>query len=328
MHLLLLTLLIYLPNIMVSTVLAFVIYYLIEPIVEYLEDRGLTRTLAAAIPFLTFALLLAGLSFWILPLLSDQIEALKTQMPQYSSRIKEAAIQWENKTHPWLKEMGQSSAIDTIQSYLLAKVSAFFSQIPILLTSSLTIFLLTPFFSFFLLQDGSRLYRSFLKVVPNHLFELMINVNHSINVQLGQFIRARLLETAFMTIFIFIGLSFINFPYSLIFAVSTGLLNLVPYIGPIIAAVPQILLCMISPELRGDVVSIIIINMASQIFDMAVLVPMLVAKIVDLHPVVVVLAVILGGQMMGVLGMIISIPLASALKVFTTAFYRYMTHSH
>lgn len=328
LHLLILSLLIYFPNIMVSTVLAFIIYYLMEPIVEVLEEKGLTRTMAAAIPFLTFALLLGLLFSWILPVFSEQIETLKTQMPQYSSRIREVTTQWESKAHPWLQELGQSSAINTIQTYLLGKVSAFFSQIPDLLTSSLTIFLLTPFFGFFLLHDGSTLYRSFLKIVPNHLFELMINVNHSINFQMGQFIRARLVETALMTLFIYIGLSWINFPYSLIFAVFTGLLNLIPYIGPIIAAIPQILLCMISPELRGDVLSIVLINLSSQVFDMAVLVPLLVAKIVDLHPVVVVLAVIIGGQVMGVLGMIISIPLASALKVFMTAFYKYMTHSH
>ncbi len=327
-HGLLLAILIYLPNIMVSTVLAFVIYYLMEPLVESLEDRGFSRSLAAAIPFLTFALVVTLISLWFVPLLAEQVETLKLQMPQYVGKLKASAIQWEHQAHPWLEELGQTSTTDSVQTYLLAKVSTFFSQIPTLLASSVTILLLTPFFSFFLLLDGTKLYRNFLKIVPNHLFELMINVNHSINVQMGQFIRARLIETSLMTMFVFIGLTIIDFPYSLIFSVGTGLLNLVPYIGPVIASLPQIALCLISPELKPDLVPILLINLGSQVFDTVVLVPLLVAKIVDLHPVIVVLAVILGGQIMGILGMIISIPLASALKVFLTAFYRYMTHSH
>ena len=265
---------------------------------------------------------------WFFPLLVEQIETLKSQMPQYIIRIKEFGLSWEGKAHPWLKELGQNSSVETIQTYIIGKISNFFSQIPILISSSLTILLLTPFFAFFLLHDGSNIYRKFLKIVPNHLFELMINVNHSINIQMGQFIRARLIETAVISLFIFIGLSLINFPYSLIFAIGTGLLNLIPYIGPIVATIPQVIICLITPELRDLVFPIILINLSSQIFDTVVLVPLLVAKIVDLHPVIIVLAVILGGQLMGVLGMIISIPLASATKVFVTAFYRYMTHSH
>lgn len=328
LHLCVLAVLVYQPNIMVSTILSFVIYYLMEPIVEYLELKGLSRILASSIPFLCFALFLFLISLWLFPQLANQIETLKLQMPQYSARIKEMGLEWERNAYPWLKEFGQSSLVESTQSYLFSKVSAFFSQIPVLLSSSITILLLTPLFGFFLLYEGTSLYRQFLRIVPNHLFELVINVNHSINVQMGQFIRARLLETALITLFIFIFLSIIGFPYSLIFAISTGLLNLIPYVGPVIAAIPQITLCLISPDLRDSIIPIIAINLFTQIFDAVILVPILVAKIVNLHPVIVVLAVILGGQLFGVLGMIISIPLTSAAKVFVTAFYRYLTHSH
>lgn len=328
LHIIILGILIYLPDLMIATVLAFVIYYLMEPMVIKLEEKGLSRTQAASIPFLLFALLITILSTWLFPVLSDQIEALKAQMPEYITKMKELALQWESKAHPWLKQIGQSSIVESTQQHLLEMASNFFGRIPTMLTSSLTVSLLTPFFAFFLLYEGAELYRKFLKIVPNHIFELMITVNHSINVQMGQFIRARLVETALISLFIFVGLSFIKFPYSLIFSIMTGLLNLIPYVGPVVAALPQIILCFISPELRQDVIPILLINLGSQIFDAVILVPLLVAKIVDLHPVIVVLAVILGGQLLGVLGMIISIPLASAIKVFVTAFYKYMTHSN
>jgi len=328
LHLIALSVLIYLPDIMIATVLSFVIYYLMEPMVIKLEERGLSRTQASSIPFLLFGLAVFIITLWIVPLLSDQIEALKAQMPAYLTKLKELATQWESKAHPLLKELGQSSVVESTQQYLLTMASNFFSKIPTLLTSSITVLLLTPFFAFFLLYEGAELYRRFLKIVPNHLFELMVTVNHSINVQMGQFIRARLLETALISLFVYVGLNLVNFPYSLIFSITTGLLNLIPYVGPVIAALPQIILCLISPELRHDIIPIILINLGSQIFDAVILVPLLVAKIVDLHPVIVVLAVILGGQTLGVLGMIIFIPLASAIKVFVTAFYKYMTHSN
>lgn len=327
-HLLILGVLIYLPDFMVSTVLAFVIYYLMEPMVIKLEEKGLPRTLASSIPFLLFGFLIFLFILWVVPLLNEQVETLKIQMPEYVSRMKELAAQWESRTHPLLQEMGQNSIVDSTQHYLLNAISNFFAKIPVLLTSSITVLLLTPFFAFFLLYEGDVLYRKFLKIVPNHLFELIITVNHSINVQMGQFIRARLIETALISAFMYIGLSLIDFPYSLIFSLITGILSLIPYVGPVIAALPQLALCLISPELRLDFIPIILINVGSQIFDGVLLVPLLVAKIVDLHPVVVVLAVILGGQMMGIFGMIISIPLASAIKVLITAFYKYANHSN
>lgn len=327
LHVIAFAILVYQPNIMVATILSFVTYYLMEPFVEYLEFKGLPRTLAAFIPFLFFGLIVFIITLWLFPLLVDQIETLKSQMPQYSARLKELGIQWERNTNSWLKDLGQNSMVDTIQTYLLTKISNFFSEIPTLLSSSLTISLLTPFFSFFLLYEGSSLYRKLMRIVPNHLFELMISINHSINLQMGQFIRARLIETALMSLFIFIFLNFIHFPYSLLFSLSAGLLNLIPYLGPVIAVIPQIVLCFISPELRDDLLPVILINLGSQIFDAAILVPLLVAKIVDLHPIFVVLAVILGGQLFGVLGMIISIPVASVIKVFIIAFYKYMTHT-
>jgi putative permease len=327
LHLVFIAILIYLPNIGVSTVLAFVIYYLMEPLVYFLESKGVSRTLAAAIPFLTFALIFLLMGMVFVPLLAKQIDTLKLQLPVYSTQLRELARQVEVQAYPWLKEFGQSSAVETLQTSAFNKISGFFAEIPSLLSSSLTVLLLTPFFAFFLLHDGSGLYRNFLKIVPNHLFELLINVNHAINIQMGQFIRARLIETALITLFIFLGLTALQFPYSLIFSIAAGILSLVPYIGPIVATIPQIMLCVISPELRSLIAPIILLNLSVQIFDAVVLVPLLVARIVNLHPVIVVLAVIVGGNLLGVLGMIISIPLASAIKVFITAYYRYMTHS-
>lgn len=328
LHISLVAILYYMPNILISTILAFVIYYLVEPLVESMEDRGFPRTWAAAIPFITFGLLIFVLALATIPVLSEQIEALKNQLPQYSTNLRSLLGRWEHQTNPWISQLGGQIEWDSIQNYFLSKASGFFQQLPTILSNSLTVLLLTPFFAFFLLLDGAKVYRQFLRIVPNHIFELMINVNHSINVQMGQFIRARLIETSLIILFIYIGLSSIGFPYSLLIAIGTGFLNLIPYIGPVIAVIPQLALCLISPEAAPHLLAVLLLNLGAQIFDTVVLVPALVARIVNLHPVVVVLAVLLGGQFFGIIGMVISIPLASAIKVFLTAYYRYMTHEY
>src|SRR5690606_14323802 len=103
-------------------------------------------------------------------------------------------------------------------------------------------------------------------------------------------------------------------------ALFAALTNLIPYIGPIIGAVPPVLIALISDDamvttsLNLNLFIVISIYLLAQILDVIFIIPLVVAKIVNLHPVTVIVVIIVGAQLMGVLGMIISIPLASAAK--------------
>ena len=103
-----------------------------------------------------------------------------------------------------------------------------------------------------------------------------------------------------------------------------GLTNLIPYIGPLIGAVPAILIALVNGYSGLSILAVVLVYVVAQVIDAGFLIPLMVAKIVDLHPVTVIVVIIAGAQLMGVLGMIISIPVASTLKVTVSTVYRHL----
>jgi putative permease len=176
-----------------------------------------------------------------------------------------------------------------------------------------------------MLLDGKDYVRRLLSLVPNNLFELALNLSHQISEQMGGFVRARILESFLVGFMIWLGLLILGFPYALILALFAALMNVIPYLGPFIGAVPALVICLANSHPDSTLLWIIAIYAIAQILDIVFIIPFVVAKIVDLHPVTVVLAVIVGSQVMGILGMIISIPLFSAFKVSASAIYKHLT---
>ena len=107
-------------------------------------------------------------------------------------------------------------------------------------------------------------------------------------------------------------------------AVFAGATNLIPYVGPLIGAVPGLLVAVINQNSSGTLALVGAIYVIAQAVDMLFIIPLVVAKIVDLHPVTVVIVIIVGSQIMGVLGMIISVPVASIIKLTFTEFYNHV----
>ena len=162
--------------------------------------------------------------------------------------------------------------------------------------------------------------------MPNNVFELALNLNYQINRQMGDFIRARLLEAAIVGFVIWVGLAIIGFPYASILAVFAALTNLIPYVGPFIGAIPALIIGIVNNDPTFTLFLVALTYLIAQLIDIIFIIPMVVAKIVNLHPVFVVVVIIIGSQLMGILGMVISIPVASALKLTVTAVYDHLIY--
>jgi len=316
-------------NLLLSFVLAFVINYMLAPIVNGLERYGLSRTQSTLVPFLISAAAI-GTSFYLLvPLFTDQLTTLEAQIPKYRSELIALIGQIETRLRLTLNVQDLKFS-EIANDWLIGKTAELSSWIPSVVSDSLTVMLLAPFLGYFMLQDGRRISRALLEMVPNNLFELALNLHHQINSQMGSFIRARILEAAIVGLVCWVGFVLIGFPYATLLAVFAGLTNLIPYIGPVIGAVPGILIALISEEgaiyasTNVNLFVIASIYFIAQLIDNVFLIPLLVARIVNLHPVTVILALIIGAQAMGILGMVISIPVASVLKVTLGAVYNHL----
>lgn len=312
-------------NMLVSFLLAFVGYYMLAPFVNYIEQKNISRLWATLIPFLfvftAFGILISFLSIDLI----GQISTLQKNYPQYL----ESATQLLNKLNDFYKGLSISvfptDLIEKIKLSMSNLGQTFLTQLPDYLSQSVTILFMAPFLSFFMLLEGHNFIRRILSLVPNNFFELALNLNHQISFQIGGFIRARFLESFLIGLITWIGLAIIDFPYALILAIFSAILNVIPYLGPILGALPAFVISLANGGNSAEIMQLLIIYGLAQVIDTIVLVPFLVAKIVNLHPVVVVIAVFLGAQFFGILGMIICIPVVSTMKVTLTALYRHFT---
>jgi putative permease len=311
-------------NMLVSFVLAFVITYLLNPLVNHLERGGLSRSTAIVIPFAIVGVFL-GLGVYLLsPMVVAQFKSLGDELPKYTIGVSELFEKTEIQARTVLGPLFQHSAGEKIVAYFQEMAQSMIQGLPGMASKLLTTMILAPFFAFFMLRDGRLVMRQLLSLVPNSLFELALNLVYQINQQMGGFIRARLLESAIVGFVVWVGLALISFPYSVFLAVFAGITNLIPYVGPVIGAIPAFFICFVNKDTSMTVLLMSSVYFVAQLIDTVVIIPLVIAKIVNLHPVTVVIAIIIGSQLMGILGMIISIPVASAIKVTSTAVYNHI----
>lgn len=318
--------LIYIENLLISFVLAFVIYYLYSPIVSMCERKGLKRGLSILAIYIINFVFLVGLFYTLIPMLIDQLALLEKELPEIQSGLLNLVSKIEDKLQN-IAHFEKPLFRENLRSWMISQTSEFTSLIPKWVSDSLTTLFLTPFLAFFMLRDGSTIKRQFLDFIPNRFFETSLKLFHDMNEQVGSFIRARIAEALIVGFVTWVGLEIIGFPYAPLLAVFAALTNLIPYIGPIFGAIPAFIILFVNSDILFDSMSMNIlavsaVYLTAHILDAVVIIPVVVAKIVNLHPVTVILVIILGAQLLGVLGMIISIPVASLVKLFASTFYQ------
>jgi putative permease len=325
------SLVLFINGLLAATVLAFVIAYLFAPIVDFLERKGVSRAWSTFIPFAVGGILVGISLTLVLPLVIEQVQTLIERLPQYQSDLSARINSFEKKYSVYF-HMGQLNLSEKLSAWLVEKTGAFSVALPSILSQSATVLLLAPFFAFFMLLDGNLLARSLLAYVPNQLFEMTLNLRHQINDQLGGFIRARFLEAAIVGAVVWLGLQMLSFPFATVLAIFAAAMNLIPYVGPIIGAIPAVLIALVSTEASASNAQGITLFLVScvyliaQLIDIVFIIPLVVAKIIDMHPVTVVVMIIAGAEIGGILGMLISVPVASAAKLTFNAVYSHVTN--
>jgi putative permease len=317
--------LVVIQNLLLSFVIAVMISYLVSPLISYLEGAGISR-IVAIIAVYCFFTILAGLIIWALsPLVMTQLSTLKERLPEYvdgTVKIFDHIAQILNASSGGILQVDLS---DHLHDLLTSQSSLVVEGLPRVLSSSASVLFLSPLLGFFILKDGHVFSRELLKLVPNNIFELVLSLQYQIGEQIAHYIRARIIESLIVGLVSLIGFVGIGFPFAFLLAVFAAVANLIPYVGPLFGAAPGIIIALINHSSPVTMALVLLVYVIGQVIDNFFIVPFVVARIVNLHPITVVLAVLLGAQAMGILGMLISIPVASAAKVTFQSIYTHLT---
>ena len=207
-----------------------------------------------------------------------------------------------------VKEQG-----DTMIDTLLGSTTVFLGGV----VSGLTFVVIVPFVAFFFLKEGSQITRTIVEWVPNAYFELCLNLLHQINGQIGGYIRGQILATSVVATLAISALSIIDLKYALPVGLLAGFANMIPFLGPLIGIISASIVALATGgELAMALVGkVVVIFLVIQLVDNVLIQPTVVAKSVEMHPLMVLFVVMVGSQLMGIVGMLIAVPLTGILKV-------------
>ena len=322
---LLLSAFIIIRGLFVTALLAFVISFALLPLVNLLRRGGCPRSVAVPLVFFGVFGGIIRLLFQALPFFSQQMENLQTEFPAYIRKTSGMIKGWQERFETNFFPLEDLDISTSLEGLLSSFSSAFFQDLPSTITQSFTILLLAPFFAYFMIKNELGFTRRLYPLVPNNVFEMFVSLHYKISKQIGVFIRGRLLEAAFVGAIVGIGFTLLDFPFALLLGVLSSLTNLVPYIGPLVGSIPVFLVAFVNDYEMNQMLLVMGVYFGAQLIDSMVLIPLLLARIVNLHPLTVIVIILAGAQFMGVLGMLISIPLVNALKVSAMAVYQHIT---
>jgi predicted PurR-regulated permease PerM len=308
---------------LVPLVAAMFLVYLFEPGIEVLQRRGLERGRAYLLLFAITVIGIVGFfkvaESWLQwDDVSGSTETLSVRLNTQLDKLEE----WTNTQVPMLSSIDVSGKIaeratEAAQQVLL--------QLPSIATSLVANLILVPFIGYFMVRDGRSLRRRIVAMVPNRYFEMTLLMFHKIDNQIGGYFRGRLIECLLVTVtqILLMGIAsyYADQPQILLISVVGGVTNLIPYAGPVLGAAFGVFYYFaIGLELQSIWVLLAVIAIA-HLIDNVVIAPAVLSHNVDLHPMTVALVLIIGGEVLGVLGLLIAIPVASSIKVVTQAFY-------
>ncbi len=309
-------------DILAMLAIAILISFIFNPIVDFLEKRGFNRMLSVLIVFLLAGLLITwGISFFV-PKVISQLNNLTDKLTEENLQL---LIRHFEKSiisaFPFLQNIDIVQKFTTVfQNMILDGVNNI-SNIVFSIVSIIAILVIVPFMAFFLLKDNQRLLRGIINIMPNKYFEVSYSVLNSIGIQLGRFVRGWLLDALFVGLLSGIGLWILGIDNAVSIGFVAGIGHLIPYFGPIIGGIPAIIISLIQFGNFSMLPSIVLMFTFVYTLDNGFIQPNVFSKSTDMHPLMIIILIIVGSQLLGILGMILAVPIATVVKTAAKEIY-------
>ncbi len=304
-----------LSDIFIILVLSILLSIIFEPFIKIIEQKGMTRLAATILVFIVVGFLIYLIFSFIIPRLSYQINQLIEVLKNFSIHDQIVAVEKEiHKYLPFFKVGTLSKDVEGAISIYIVNSFKEFSTVLGSIVSVIAILVIVPFITFFLLKDSRNIFRGILNVMPNKYFEMSYWIIKKVSLSMGRFVRAWIFDATFVGFCCGLGFYFIGIDNALTLGVIAGLGHLVPYFGPVIGGIPAAIISIIQYGDLSHIPPLLIVIAIIYAIDNGFVQPYVFSKSVEMHPIVIILLIIAGGQLFGVLGMLLAVPTATVIK--------------
>lgn len=309
--------------------LAAVQYYLMNPIVDWLENNyRIPRIASILVIFIIVLLIFIWLITSLVPVVQHQIDALIKNWPNIWNNavhttqkiLKDPRLSIVQKNLNQMVKDTQKTWFRVNSNPVLATVGNLSSAVSVVTMIFMTL-LTAPFVLFFMLKDGHRLRPYIVQFFPQRWQKGSSELLHDINNAISAYIRGQLVVAFWVGVMFTIGYTIIGLPYGTALAVLSAVLNLIPYFGTPIAMIPTLIIAALTsiPML----IKVLIVFSIEQILESRVIGPLVVGNKMKMNPVTTILLLIGAGSVSGLWGVIFGIPIYAVLKIVVSRVYNY-----
>ncbi len=300
-------------DIIVLLFLALIIAASIDPAVDWFQKKKIPRSVGASIIYVILFLIIGIIISFLIPPLTEQLKDFSQNSSQYfesidfNSSFSDIIFRSENINDAIAKIVGGIVvSFSSISQNIFSKTIGVFSGF----ISTVVVFSL----AFYMVMKEDGIKKFIVSITPDKKKEYASNFTDRVEKKIGKWMGGQLFLMVFIFILDFIGLSAIGIPYALVLAILAGILEIIPYVGPVAAAIPGVVLGFFISPVTG-LLALLVYIIAQQV-ESHIIVPQVMKKAVGLNPVATIVAILIGFKLAGVLGAIISVPAATAISLF------------
>lgn len=301
---------------------AALIAYLGDPLVDRLERLGLSRTWSVTVVFVALFGSLTLVALLLVPLIESQVTQFFARLPAYLAWLEDTALPWVQRTfgieagsldlqslpdalrEHWQKAGGVAAQVIKTVSSSGAAMMAWVANL-----------LLIPVVSFYLMRDWDVLMVRIRALLPRAIEPQAVRIAQDSDQTLSAFLRGQLLVMLALGAIYSVGLWLVGLDLALLIGMVSGLVSFVPYLGFIIGVLVAGVAVLVQTQSWIDLLLVLAVFGVAQIIESALLTPWLVGDRIGLHPVAVIFAVLAGGQLFGFIGVLLALPVAAVIAV-------------
>ncbi|TGD25099.1 AI-2E family transporter [Companilactobacillus suantsaicola] len=314
---------------MPPVILALVLFYLINPLINVLESKfHVNRIISISFVFIIILALLIWGVMSLIPFVQEQIQSLIKNWPQYWRSLSDSLQNMfsDPKLHVIRDRLANTNesitkSFEKSMNQILPRTVNNIGSAVGVLTNVVVIIMTAPFILFFMLKDDKKFKQSVVKIMPNRIKQSVGDTLSEISQALSSYITGQLTVAFWVAVMFFVGYLIIGQRYALVLGIVAGILNLIPYIGSTLALIPSLVIAaFIAPSM---VVKVIIVFVVEQTVETRVISPIIVGNKMQMHPVTTILVLLVSAGMYGLIGMVAGIPIFAIIKIIVVRIFNW-----
>lgn len=321
-----------LSPILTPFIVASVLAYISDPLVDRLEARKLPRTLAVVTVFLGLSLIAVLTLLVLVPMIEKQVDVFAQKLPSYVQLFQTKVLPAIYQLLGVVETDGQVFDLkSSIQGYwdtaggFTQNALASVSRSGLAFAGLLANLLLIPVVTFYLLRDWDHLIQRINELIPRRSQPVVARLARESDEVLGSFLRGQMMVMTALAAIYAIGLSLVGLDLAVLIGLSAGFISFVPYLGFIVGILFAGVAAIVQFQDVLHLGYIAIVFGIGQAIEGMLLTPLLVGDRIGLHPVAVIFAVLAGGQLFGFIGVLLALPVAAVIAVILRYLHeRYM----